>query len=218
MEIDKIMEATNSNPELFKYLLFHFTASYEQSNIMGYDKIFVHMVNTFFRDKEYDWLTKSMYDNMIDRVDKIIPLLIGKTAPELILIDSTERFRSLYEINKDLTIIIFWTTTCSECNKEIKHLQELYADTLYNLEVFAVNTDTNLRNWKNYIKKNNLSWINVNGTHSISKDYHILYDIYKTPSIYILDDKFKILAKQLMSDQIDGFLQRTYSTPEKQEK
>ncbi|MBU2651845.1 MAG: DUF5106 domain-containing protein [Bacteroidetes bacterium] len=208
IEIDKIMGKSINNENLYKFLLFEFTSTYEQSNIMGYDQIFVHMVDKYFKDKEYSWVSPSMKKNMVERVERIKPLLIGNFAPELILVDTSGNFRSLYELRHDFNIIIFWTVTCGECKKEISALKELLQNDIYDIGVFSVNTDTSFYKWKEYIQKYDIDWINVNGTRSITRDYHILYDVYKTPTIYITDSNFKIIAKQLDGRQIGDFLTR----------
>jgi peroxiredoxin len=207
-EIDKIMDICKANAPVYEYLAWYFTATYESASIMGYDKIFVHMVDNYFRGKRHDWVSETMYENLVERADRIKPILIGNYAPELILIDTNDQFKSLYELNNDYVIIFFWTTTCSECKREIKHLEELYTSNKIDMEIFAVNTDTSLAIWKDFISDRSLNWINVNGTRSISKDYHILYDIYKTPTIFVIDKDKKIIAKYLAAEQIIGFVEK----------
>jgi len=207
-EIDKMMLQCKGNDPLYEYLAWYFTANFESASIMGYDKIFVHMVDTYFKDQQHEWVSASMYENLIERADKIRPLLIGNFAPELILIDTNNNFLSLFGIQNEYVLIFFWTTTCSECKKELEQLEELYHSDMLDLEIFAVNTDTNLTIWKDYVKKHSLDWVNVNGTRSMSKDYHILYDIYKTPAIFILDKGKRIIAKHLSAEQIIGFVEK----------
>ena len=203
---DFIMNSCKDNEEVYRYLLFDLTSSFEQSNIMGYDKAFVHMVDNYFKGNQSEWISPSVYNNILERVERIRPLLIGKFAPELILMDTLGNFKSLYEEKNDFTIVLFWTLTCGECRDVIKELKELTKSTEYDIGIFSVNTDTNLVDWKKYLKKNNLNWSNVNGTRSITKDYHILYDVYKTPTLYLLDKKHKIIAKHLEAGQLRNFI------------
>lgn len=207
-EIDYLLESCKTNEKLFEYLTWYFTATYESSNVMGYDKIFVHLVDNYFRDQQYDWVSTSMYTNLIDRADKIRPLLIGNYAPELIMIDTNNRFISIFEIENDYILIFFWTTTCGECKEEARKLREIYSSHEFDLEIYAVNTDTSLAKWKKHLRRNETPWINVNGTRSLSRDYHILFDVNKTPTIYILDEKRKIIAKHLDAAHIPGFISR----------
>ena len=208
VEIDRVMEKCAGNDPVYEYLAWYFTANFESAGIMGYDKIFVHMVDRYFRDNKHDWVSETMYENLLDRADRIKPLLLGNYAPELVLIDTSNKFRSLYELDRDYVVIFFWTTTCSECKKELKHLEDLYDSHKLDMEIFAVNTDTSLTKWKDYIQNSARGWMHVNGTRSISKDYHILYDIYKTPTLFIIDRNKKIIAKHLAAEQIIGFVEK----------
>ena len=47
-ESDAMIEKTRSNPEMFKYLVWFATYHYENSELMGFDKIFVHVVDTYY--------------------------------------------------------------------------------------------------------------------------------------------------------------------------
>jgi peroxiredoxin len=208
VEIDRVMQKCAGNDPVYEYLAWYFTATFESASIMGYDKIFVHMVDNYFRDEKHDWVSETMYANLLDRADRIKPVLIGNYAPELVLIDTSNKFRSLYELDNEYVVIFFWTTTCNECKKELKDLKKLYDSQKLDMEIFAVNTDTSLTKWKDFIRNKTTGWVHVNGTRSISKDYHILYDIYKTPTIFIIDRNKKIIAKHLAAEQIIGFVEK----------
>jgi hypothetical protein len=86
-------------------------------------------------------------------------------------------------------------------------LKKLYATKKFNLEVYAICANEDLEGWKYFIKANQLSWLNVNGTKSITPDFHDLYDIYTTPVIYILDKEKKIIAKRINVNQIPQVIQ-----------
>jgi len=45
--------------------------------------------------------------------------------------------------------------------------------------------------------------VNVNGTRSITANFHDLYDIYGTPVIYVLDNKKNIIAKRITAEQLE---------------
>ncbi|MCS7074989.1 MAG: DUF5106 domain-containing protein, partial [Bacteroidia bacterium] len=50
--IDEIVEKARPNPETFKYVIYWTTYTYETSNIMGFDAIFVHLVNKYYKTKQ----------------------------------------------------------------------------------------------------------------------------------------------------------------------
>ncbi len=92
VEIDKMMRRPDPQSKLFKLLLAHFTATYENYNVMGFDKVFVHMVETYFKTgKAVGTYEDDVIDRIIKRSDKLKPLLIGTVAPDLFMIQATDR-------------------------------------------------------------------------------------------------------------------------------
>ncbi|MCD4747525.1 MAG: DUF5106 domain-containing protein [Bacteroidales bacterium] len=206
-EADILIEKSRQNKEMFKYIIWYLTYTYETSDVMGFDEIFVHFVEKYYATGEAYWADSTIIKSITDRAAKLKPLLLNKTAPDLIMMDTNKQFVSMHHIFADFTLIFFYETDCGHCKKEINELKEFYDNNDFGLEVFAVCTDTSFAEWKKNIIENKLKWVNVNGTRSISKDYHNLYDIYSTPTIYILDKNKKIIAKRLITEQIKPFLE-----------
>ena len=204
--IDDILSKTIAGSEMNEYLIWDFISTYEQSKIMGFDKIFVHIAEKYFSDKNAKEENKEITKIILERAQKIKPLLLDKEAPNLILLDTNNQLISFQSIKNKFTLIIFWDFHCGTCKKEIKKLKKLYDLKKFDLEIFAVCTDTSLSQWKNFIIEHKLNWINVNGTRSITQDYHKLYDIYSTPVIYLLNEKKKIIAKKITANQIEDFI------------
>src|SRR5205823_1166542 len=91
------------------------------------------------------------------------PLLLGKKAPPITMQDSTGKTVSLYDIKAKYTIVVFWDYSCGHCKKEIPALSEIYKSKLkaMGVEVFGVETDSGLKDWKKFIRDNDLKWVNV---------------------------------------------------------
>jgi len=141
-----------------------------------------------------------------DRANKIRPILLQQPAPDLLLIDTTGSLLSFRTISKNYTILFFWDTDCGICGKEIIDLNKLYNHPDYDIEVFAININSDLEKWKKAIIEKQMPGINVNGTRSATKDFHDLYDIYGTPVIYLLDKDKKIIAKRIGANKIAEFI------------
>lgn len=90
--IDKILDQTVEGSLLYKILLAHFTYSNETSTIMGFDKVFVHMVDKYFKTGRASSLYNNdeIIQNIINRAEKLRPLLIGSRAPELFMIKAED--------------------------------------------------------------------------------------------------------------------------------
>ena len=88
VEIDRMMLKTKQGTKMNMLLLAYFTSTYEIPKIMGMDKVFVYMVNNYFKTgKAKGVYDDSVIDIIIKRGDVLAPLQLGKTAPELYMID-----------------------------------------------------------------------------------------------------------------------------------
>ena len=208
--IDEIMLKTGNNFETFKYLMWYLTIKYESSEIMGYDAIFVHLVDSYYNDSRMSWMNKTVKENLINKANKLRNILIGKTAPAMILLDTLQRPVSLHNIDAEYTLIYFWDPDCSHCKKETPLLHEFYLKEKesFNLEVYAVCMDTSWSDMKKYIQKNKTTWVNVNGFYSLSPDFRELYDVHSSPVMFLLDRKKTIIAKRLLTTQMEEFIRQ----------
>jgi peroxiredoxin len=210
---DYLAAKAKGNKELFKYVVWYVTTTYETSNLMGSDGVFVHMVEKYYKTKQAYWVDTATLRKIIERSDILKPLLIGKIIPDVTLWDSLNYTHSLHGVKAKYTIAYFWDPNCGHCQKETPKLYDLYKKyTSKGVEVYAVCIDADPKDWKKYIREHNLHWINVIDSYlSEGKYYHTIsfktkYDIYSTPVIYLLDEKKKIIAKRIGVEQLDEIL------------
>lgn len=207
-EADILAEKARPNKEMFKFVVWYITYMSETSNIMGFDAIYVYMVEKYYKTNQCYWVSPKVLDNVIKRSDKLKPILLGKIAPNLIMQDTALVLKSLHEIKANYTVLLFWDPECGHCQTEVPAIHDFYLKEKaeLNFEVFAVCADTNMAKMKSFISKHKLSWINVNGPRALTQPYGELYDIYSTPVIYILGSDKAILAKRIGFDKIGEFL------------
>jgi thiol-disulfide isomerase/thioredoxin len=218
-EADILIEKSRPNIEMFKYLIWFCTYHYENPEYMGFDKVFVHLVDTYYIPGQTTWITPDVNGKIIKKANKIRPLLLGQKAPNMIMQDTSLQLVSMHNIKADFLILLFWDPTCGHCEKEIPIIKELYdsARVKLGLEVFAVCSDTSMVKWKAAIKKKNMNWINVDGPRTLTGDYHEQYDIISTPVIYILNSRKEIIAKKLPADKVGTMIENYIKIGKRQE-
>lgn len=206
--IDAVIDKAEPNEDVISYLVWYFTSQYQNPKYMSFDKILVHLVDNYFSKRPIEYTTPSVLKSLQDRADILRNILIGKEAPNLILIDTTGNYKSFLSLPNEYTILLFWDYKCSICKQEIKALKKLLAEKPpYDIGIFAINTNSDLKKWKETIRERHLeNWINVNGTRSVTKDFHDIYDVNGTPVLYLLDKDKHIIAKKLKTDNIIPFL------------
>ncbi|MGL5891628.1 MAG: TlpA family protein disulfide reductase, partial [Bacteroidia bacterium] len=136
--------------------------------------------------------------------------------------DTSGVVRQLQYVNADYTILMFWEPTCSHCKKEIPVIKAYY-DSLraqgVAIEVYAINSEHDPVAWKKYIRDNKLTWVNVmSADPQLLANYKFYYDVYSTPTVYLLDKQKKIFAKRLDAKGIEGFMNRRIEDDKKKAK
>jgi peroxiredoxin len=226
-EVDKILAKTNGDKEMFKFLTHHLTYSFSNSAIMCMDAVFVHLVDKYYRTGMTPWVDQKSMDKMLERADKLKPLLCNSVVNNITLPDTGGVFHSLYDFKGDYTILFFWDATCGHCKKSTPIMADLYRDYLkpHGIEVFGVEGELDDKEWKKYQAEQKLPWLNVSDNPEMnanptkwivelkktdlnSLNFRHIFDLYSYPVIYILDKDKKIIAKKLGVEQIQDFLEK----------
>ncbi len=208
--IDLVISNARPSEEMVSYILWYFMAKYQNPQYMGFDRVFVHLVDNYFLKEDVLNTTVSINEKLKERSDKLKPLLIGEPAPDLLLIDTNDRFVSFRELESDFTVLLFWDYNCNVCEDEIAELQSLIDTTIYDISVYAISTNKDIDQWKNVVRLRNMNWYNVNGTKSITSNFHNLYDINGTPRMFLLDHEKKIIAKHFKVAQLIPIIENQY--------
>ena len=202
-----MIEKASSNPTVFRYLVVSLINKYETSQIMGMDAVFVHLAEKYYLTGRADWVDDEVLKKIEDRVRELKPNLIGNKAPAMQLLDTLLQPVSLYDVAANYTVLFFYDPDCGHCKKATPGLLKVYHDSLKNqdVEVLGISTITDINKWRQFVQKFQLDWVNLADPYYQS-DFRQLYNVKTTPTIYILDQDKKIIAKDIGADQIEGFL------------
>jgi thiol-disulfide isomerase/thioredoxin len=207
--IEKIVAKAKKNQETYKFMVFTLIVKYQTPEFMGMDEVFVRLYDKYFASGEMNyWANEKYRKNLKEYADNLRKSLIGNTAPNLIMQDANFQPRSMYDIKSKYTIIYFYDPDCGSCKKETPVLVSFYNrnKTKFNVEVYAVNSDSSMVKMRNYIKDMGMKWITVNGPRTYQTSYHDTYDASTTPTLYVLDEKKKIIGKKIAASKLEEFL------------
>ena len=191
---------------------------YAKSQIVGFDACYVHVGKKYYCSGKCDWTTQEDLEKICDNVAKLEPILIGKTAPNIIVKDRENKPVSLYDVDADYTVLFFWATDCGHCKKAAPHLVEFQKKFKNRgVKVFAVCTavtDQGPECWKGVEEKEFNDFINVYDPY-IQSRYKTLYDVRTTPQVYILDRKHEILMKRISAEQLSEVMEQVMKVEER---
>jgi hypothetical protein len=75
--------------------------------------------------------------------------------------------------------------------------------------VYAVALTEDEEAWLDFIKENNLDWINVSCVHGmLDYDFIDFFDIITTPSILLMDKNHKIISRELSFSKLKKIMEK----------
>lgn len=206
-EVDKLIKKCEKNNKVFQFVSVYLFNKFRESQIMGHDAVLVKIADEIYLSGKADWVTKEFIEDLKRQVELMRNNLIGMTAHNLVMDSHKGIFVSLYDIEKDFTIVYFWEPNCGHCKETTPKLLTYYETKAKkeNIEVFAVCTTSDKDAWTKYIEENKITWINGwDPQRSTHFDYY--YNVQATPLIYILDRNKKIIAKKLSIEDVPSFI------------
>lgn len=220
-EVQYMLTVAKTGKEIYPFLLFKFTNKYISPEFMGQDKVFLHLFQNFFSKGDTVLLNNESKKSITERAYSIMANLIGNPAPALDLNTIDNKSFSLYNQNATYTFIAFWDPTCGHCKEEMPRVDSFYSKNWKQLGVQVIGVNTNfkeLTSWKQFVTERNFDagWTHAyqtevafNAEIAAGKPTTIrqMYDVFKTPTFYLLDKNKKIIAKNLTVDQFHDFLQ-----------
>jgi len=220
-EVQYMLTVAKTGKEIYPFLLFKFTNKYISPEFMGQDKVFLHLFQNFFSKGDTVLLNNESKKAITERAYSIMANMIGNPAPTLNLNTMDDKLFSLYNSPATYTFLAFWDPTCGHCKEEMPRVDSFYTNNWKQLGVQVIGINTNVKElaaWKQFITEQHFDtgWTHIYQTEAAlnaeinagkATTIRQLYDVFKTPTFYLLDKDKKIIAKNLTVDQFHDFLQ-----------
>jgi thiol-disulfide isomerase/thioredoxin len=142
---------------------------------------------------------------MVDDIESSTRLRIGAKSPEITW-ESNGKKHALSTMEKvENYLLIFWSSTCSHCLKELPKLHE-ELKSYDSLKVLAIGLEDEEINWKK------VSATLPNFSHAIAlgkweSNYAQTFKIQSTPTYFILDSEKRFIAKPESDKEVVEFLE-----------
>ncbi|MCA6488575.1 MAG: DUF5106 domain-containing protein [Chitinophagaceae bacterium] len=217
-EVNYMLLSARPGKEMFPYLMNKFTKQYMNPQYMGQDKVFVFLFENFYAKGDSTLLDPSNKKIVFERAYNLIANQIGLPAYNMDFPDSSGKITPLYSVNAPFTVIAFWDPSCGHCKTEIPRLDSMYRAKwkALGVAIYAVNiNEPEFGAWKRFIKDNKLiGWFHTHESKEArlkvekagQMNFRQAYDIYKTPTFYLLDRDKRIIGKQLSMEQFDEIM------------
>ncbi|MFZ4521639.1 MAG: redoxin domain-containing protein [Bacteroidales bacterium] len=200
--VNVMLGAASVNPVIYKFWLDYLVGGFDKYH---FDEVITYIADNFQDPSSCeDQERKSALQKKLDTFKKIA---IGKIAPDLEVPDTKGKPVKLAEIKSEFTLVVFYASTCPHCVAMTPRLKELYdKQQPRRFEVMSVSIDTSRTEWNAFLKEQKTSWINVSDLKGFNGKSADDYNIYATPTMFLLDREKKILAKPISLMELEQAL------------
>lgn len=204
-DADKVLKLTKKNQEVYRFALWWVTNKYENSEIVGLDGVFIHLAENYYL-KDADWLDSTQRAKFKERVDILKPLQTGLVFPSLVVSDSLGREYNPMQSKTKYTIVHFYDPDCGHCKESAPKLMEFYNANKAKVTIYNVSIAYDKKKISNFVYTYKtgplLNLWDAKGKYYFRNNF----DVYSTPTNYILDKDKRIIARRIPVDKLEDFI------------
>ena len=113
----------------------------------------------------------------------------------------------LSSLKGKVVLLDFWASWCGPCRVSNKSLVKLYSKYKKSgFEILGVSLDDDKGKWENAIKKDNITWLQVNDGGGWEAQTAIKWQIDAIPTSFLIDKEGRLLAMNLEGKELEKAL------------
>ncbi len=205
--IEIILKKMEPSSDTYKYYLSHFLNQYAKMKIVGYDKVYVYLVDNYYAQGKADWITEENLVKLKEQASNLRNILIGEKFPDITTYKKDSTAVRIWDIDSPYTLVLFWAHDCGHCTKSMPDIVSFYEE-FESKGVALISICT--KGGKKMMpcqeaipKKNMEKFIN---TFDEYQRYRRKVHIRSTPKIFILDKDKKILIKDIPAKELKNIM------------
>ena len=196
--VDKIMYQAMDNSLVYEFIVEYLVGGFEHYH---FDKVLDYIAENYTPEQCENEERKS---DLQTRLEKYAELSVGKRAPDIVIPDENGQEIELSKIKSDYTLIIFWASTCPHCKELLPKINDICQSSIdeKRMQVLTVSLDTDKAEWLVALENLNYPWLNTSEIKGWDSQPAIDYNIYATPTMFLLDKDKKIVAKPITFNEL----------------
>lgn len=207
LEISRLIERTESNPDLRDFILWKLLDKYQHPEYMAQDQVFVWLYDKYFSQLKIKDLNSSNLALIRDKAEAFRRLALFNHAPNFTINDSAD----LHSVESKYTVLFFFDHDCDLCHQEMLDLDSVCT---MHPEITVLAIDMNPESSSDSSggfeirPKGNGDLKSPIHTRRITNPSELigLYDIETTPLLFVLDRDKRIIGKKIRARQIPFIL------------
>jgi thiol-disulfide isomerase/thioredoxin len=196
--VDKIMLHAMENSIVYEFIVDYLVGGFER---FQFEKVLDYIAMNYSPEQCENEERKT---DLQTRLEKYAELSVGKKAPEITLPDRNGNQVTLSSFKSDYTLVIFWASWCPHCIEILPDIHKLYKESINSskMKVLSVSIDTKMEDWVQILNRDNYVWTSVSDLKGWDSPAAVDYNIYATPTMFLLDKAKNIVAKPITRSEL----------------
>jgi len=195
--VDKILAASMVNEVTYNFMLEYLLKGFEKYH---FDAVIDHLAANYLPADKCE--NESLDAEVLRRLENYQKLSVGRPAPAITLNDINNNPIDLTRIRSQYILILFWASWCPHCAVILPKLKDLYDKKTYDMEIVAISVDRDEKDYKEAIEKGHYNWINGSELQGWNGKTPLDYNVYATPTMFLLDRERLIIAKPITFNEL----------------
>lgn len=181
------------------------------------------LFNTF-AETDYEGLTTFLWDSFIESscsqvekkpigaadIEKIKRTAVGQKAFDFTIQSNGEKLK-LSKVDSKYKLVLFWSSWCPHCIMELPQIKKIYeAYHEQGFEIIGISLDYGKNEYENFLKREDLKWINYLDPKPYESDLSQEYNVTGTPKMVLVDQNLIIISKPATSEQMESKLKELF--------
>ncbi|HRO09331.1 MAG TPA: DUF5106 domain-containing protein [Saprospiraceae bacterium] len=214
--LDFVLSKLENNSEIYRYYLAEFLNKYASMKMVGYDAMYVHLVDNYYLKGKAPWISEENMTKMRENANDLRPVLIGNKMPDITTYMEDGSPVRIWDVQSPYTVVLFWAPDCGHCQKSMPFIIDFYNKYKdKGVKLISVCTKPGEKMptcWPALEKEKMGDFINTADEYS---RYNMKVKIKATPKLFILDADKKIIIKDIPAEEMEKVFQEILSIDQK---
>jgi hypothetical protein len=208
--VEEVLNKAKSSEETYRYFITELLNFYARSNIVGMDKVYVHIAEKYYATGVANWVETEQKNKIVTNARALRPVLLGVKAPALKVETADGMQFNLHKFKASFTVLYFWNPQSGIAVKELETLKTVannYKDKGVRIVTIYKSKENDLQQkftaaLQKYAMDVFLNTLDANPGESGSNAYNIVV----TPQLFVLDANMMIVMKKISASQLSAVL------------